>query len=121
MNEKQSINRDKIELLESLLSVYRKEIEVIYAINISWEQLKDEAKAQCAEDFDQAIKAREILLEELAELRDAGFVPDKFEFSLFTIDQHLLDQHSLVNEMYGLDVHSFLNVKKPKGLLKAKK
>jgi len=120
MNDK-PINASKIKLLEALLNEYRKEINLIHAINVSWKQLNDEAKGVCVEDFDQAIVARETLLEELADLRDAGFVPDQYEFSLFTIDQHLLEQNKKVKQMYGLDVNSFLVVKKPKGLLKAKK
>jgi len=119
MNE---ISPSKLKLLESLLSIYRKEVEVIYAVNITWDQLKDEAKNKCVEDFDQAIIAREALLEEIADLKDAGLSPRDFEFHLFNIDQHLLDQNSIVREIYGLDVYSFINVKKPKGLLpKAKK
>jgi len=116
-----TISTSKIKLLEALLNVYRKEVEIVYAVNVSWDQLKDEAKNICAEDFDKAINARECLLEELADLKDAGTEAGQYEFSLFTIDQHLLDQNSMVKEIYGLDVHSFLNVKKPKGLLKAKK
>lgn len=110
------VDADKARFLESLLNVYRKEVEVIYAISISWEQLKDEAKDQCVEDFDQAIIAREALIEELTELKDAGLAPEQLEFALFNVDQHLLDQHSLVRDIYGLDVHAFLNVKKPKAL-----
>lgn len=120
MNDK-PISAGKVKLLEGLLSLYRKEVEVIYAVNATWDQLKDEARAKCVEDFDQAIIARETLLEEIAELKDAGAASGQFEFSLFAIDQHLLDQNVMVREIYGLDVHSFLNVKKPKGLLKAKK
>lgn len=119
MNEKY-INANKIKLLDALLDMYKKEVEVIYAVNVSWDQLKDEARAQCAEDFDQAIIARETLLEELADLRDNGIAPEQYEFSLFNIDQHLLDQNALIMEIYGLDVHAFLNVKKPKGLPEAK-
>jgi len=119
MSEK--ISPTKMKLLEGLLSVYKSEVEVIYALGVTWEQLKEEARTKCAEDFDEAIFAREQLLEEIANLKDAGITPKDFEFSLFTIDQHLLDQNLIVREIYGLDVHSFLNVKKPKGLLKAKK
>lgn len=116
------ISPSKLQLLEGLLSIYRKEVEVVYAVSITWEQLKDEAKNQCVEDFDQAIIARESLMEEIADLKDAGYSTRDFDFHLFTIDQHLLDQNSIVREIYGLDVNSFINVKKPKGLLpKAKK
>ena len=111
---------NKVKLLDSLLGVYKKEIEVIYAIGAAWGQLKEEAKNKCIQDFDQAIEAREILLEELAELKDTGVKPDDYEYSLVSTDQMLLKQSSLVKSIYGLDVHSFLNVKKPK-LLKPKK
>ena len=70
MSEK--LSSSKIKLLEGLLSVYRKEVEVIYAVGVTWDQLKDEAKNQCVEDFDQAIIARETLLEEIADLKDEG-------------------------------------------------
>lgn len=111
------ISPSKLKLLEGLLNLYKKEVEVIYAVSITWDQLKDEAKNQCVEDFDQAIIARETLLEEIADLKDAGLSPQDFEFHLFNVDQDLLEQNSIVREIYGLDVNSFLNVKKPKGLL----
>lgn len=116
-----SISPGKTKLLDGLLSLYRKEVEVIYAVSISWDQLKEEARDKCVEDFDQAIIARETLLEEIADLKDAGIDAHDYEFSVFNIDQHLFDQNSIVREIYGLDVNSFLNMKKPKGLLKAKK
>lgn len=120
MSEK--LSPSKLEMLEALLNIYRKEVEVIYAVNATWEQLREEAKNQCVEDFDQAIIAREALLEEIADLKDAGGDVKQFEFHLFNVDRHLLDQNTIVREIYGLDVNSFLNVKKPKGLLpKAKK
>lgn len=113
------ISDDKIKLLDALLEIYKREVSVIYAINASWEQLKEEAKVRCAEDFDQAIIARETLLEELADLRDSNIVPEAYEFALFSIDQNLLNQGSLVRDLYGLDVHAFFNVKSVKqGLLK---
>jgi hypothetical protein len=115
------ISAGKVKLIEALLDVYGKEVEAIFAVDAAWDQLKDEAKSKCVEDFDQAIIARETLLEELGELRDAGIKPEMYEFSLYSIDQHLLQQHVVVNELYGMDVNSFLNVKKPKALLKAKK
>ena len=126
MDDEKQISPDKAELLDALLNVYKAEVEVVYAVSVSWDQLKEEAKTKCVEDFDQAIVAREALLEELADLRDAGIIPNKHEFSLYTVDQHLLEQNVIVREIYGLDVNSFLNVKKPKttkvkGLLKAKK
>lgn len=112
----------KVKLLEALLNVYQKEVEVIYAINAIWDKLKDEAKDKCVEDFDQAIIARETLLEEIADLKDAGISVHDYEFSLFNTDQYLIDQNTIVRDIYGLDVNSFLNVKKPKALLpKAKK
>ena len=117
----EAFSTDKASLLESLLNVYRKEVDVIYAVSTSWAQLKEEAKVQCADDFDQAIIAREALLEELADLRDSGVIPEQYEFLLFNVDQHLLDQNALVREIYGLDVYDFLNVVKPKALPGPKK
>lgn len=119
MSEK-TISDDKIKLLNSLLDLYKNEVEVIYAINISWDLLTDEAKSKCVEDFDQAIIARETLQEELAELRAEGIIPHKYEFTLFNVDQYLLELNSIVKDLYGLDARDYIHVKPPKGLLKAK-
>lgn len=121
MSDKSTISPSKTKYIEALLSIYQKEIEVIYAIGKVWDQLKEEAKDQCADDFDEAIIARETLLEELADLRDAGIIPEYYEYCLHVVDQALLEQNLLVKHIYGLDVGAFLNLKKPKGLLKAKK
>jgi hypothetical protein len=113
-----TIDSSKAKLLIDLLSIYQKEIEIIYAIGISWEQLKNEAKDKCAEDFDKALIARETLLEEVSELKDMGIKSDYYEYYLHSIDQILIEQSILVKEIYGLDIKSYLNVKQIKGLLK---
>lgn len=118
---KPTIAADKVKFLDELLLLYKKEIEAIYAIAVSWVQLKDEAKDRCAEDFDQAIIARETFLEEILLLKDAGFKVDSFEVKLYNIDQALLGNSKLVKEIYGMDVKAFLNIKPPKGLLKSGK
>lgn len=114
------IDVDKTRLLDDLLSIYKNEITVIYAIASVWEQLKDDAKDKCAEDFDQALIARETILEELLEIKDAGINSDYYDISIFTIDQILLTQDDFVKDIYGLDVNSFLNIKPAKSLSKAK-
>ncbi len=117
---KGAIGADKSKFLDDILCIYKNEIEAIYAIGITWSQLKDEAKDKCAEDFDQAIVAREAMLEEMLYLKDAGSKVDVFESKLNAVDQMLLSYHKVVKEIYGLDVKAFLNIK-PKGLLKSGK
>lgn len=114
------LSEDQNNLLDGLLKIYRQEIEAIYGIAIVWEQLKDDARNKCAEDFDQAIIARETFLEELIEFKDAGIKVDQFEIELYYIDLMLIEYNEVVREIYNLDVKTFLNIKKPKGLLKGK-
>lgn len=113
-----NIEQDKIILLNNLIKIYQQEINAIYAIGVSWEQLSDEAKDKCAEDFDKAIISRETFLEELIELKSLNCECEHYEFLLFTVDQILLQNSILVKDLYGLDVKSFLNVKTPKSVKK---
>lgn len=111
-----TIGSEKIKFLDELLNVYRAEINAIYAIAITWNQLKDTAKDVCANDFDQALIARETFLEELYTLRD-NTNKNKisyYEDLLKETDQLLLAQGSVVRELYGLDVKSFLSIKNDK-------
>lgn len=119
MSEKK-INAENEKLIKELLNTYKQEISALYGIGVVWEQLKDEAKDKCAADFDMAIEARELLLQELAGLNNAGIKPEYYEFALFNVDQTLLSHSALVKDIYGLDVKLFLNIKPPKGLLKGK-
>jgi hypothetical protein len=112
------LSPEKLKLLNGLLNFYKQEIEAIYAINVSWKQLKDAAKDKCAEDFDQALIARETLLDELADLRDGGIVPNEHELQLYYVDQELVKHEDIIKSLYGLDVRSFLNIKPPKLLKK---
>jgi hypothetical protein len=118
---KPAITPDKAKLLDGLLDMYAQEIEAVYAIFVSWNQLKDAAKDKCSDDFDQALIARETLLEELADLRDAGITPEYYEIELGKVDSILLSYNAFVKDIYGLDAKSFLNVKQPKALQPAKK
>ncbi len=118
---KHIISTDKIKLLDELVQIYKYEIDAIYAIGIVWTQLSDKAKNKCAEDFDQAIIARETLLEELAQIKEVGNKLEGFDVKLSNVDKTLLLYNKVVKEIYGLDVKAFLNVKQPKGLLKSGK
>jgi hypothetical protein len=118
---KQSISTEKIKFLDDLLYLYKAEIDVIYAIDISWPKLSDAAKDKCEEDFEQAFIARETLLEELHQLKDAEIKVGAFEAKLADVDHTLLQYSKVVKDMYGLDVKSYLNIKTPKGLLKSGK
>lgn len=118
---KPAIAAEKAKMLKGLLDMYAQEVDAVYPIYISWEQLKEAAQDKCAEDFDQALIARETLLEELAELKDAGIKPEHYETELSNADSSLLYYAGWVKEIYGLDVKSFLNVKQPKALQPAKK
>lgn len=118
---KQIITANKEKLLNSLLSIYTQETKAVYGIYITWDQLKDEAKDRCSEDFDQALIARETLLEEILELKDAGIRSEEFEIGLKNIDNILLKYSIWIKEIYGLDVKLFLNVKQVKALPAAKK
>lgn len=114
-----AISAEKDNLLHGLIKIYRQEVMAIYAIGVSWEQLKDDAKDQCAEDFDKAIIARETFIEEVLELKHNGAKVNSYETYVYDVDQLLLEYDDLVKELYGLDVKLFLNVKS-KALLKAK-
>ncbi len=114
------LSEDQNNLLDGLLKIYRQEVEAIYGIAMVWGQLKEEARDKCAEDFDQAIIARETFLEEIAEFKDAGIKVDQFEIELYYSDLILVEYNDVVREIYNLDIKVFLNIKKPKGLLKGK-
>ena len=98
--------------------MYTSEVKAVYAIYSSWSKLKEDAKDKCAEDFDQALVARETLLEELLDAKDEELDIAQFETDLKDSDKMLLGYHKIVKEIYGLDAKAFLNVKPPKLLKK---
>lgn len=118
MGSMKKLTSERTKLLTGLLNVYASEVKAIYAVYSSWSKLKEDAKDKCAEDFDQALVARETLLEELLDAKDDELDVGQFEVALKEADKMLLGYHKVVKEIYGLDAKAFLNVKPPKLLKK---
>lgn len=114
------INAEKKEFVEGLVRMYNVEVEATYAVWAAWKLLKDDAKNKCADDFDNALIARETILEEVAEMKNDGITTTALESSVSKIDQKLIELTPQVREIYGLDVKSLLNIRQPKKTIKSK-
>lgn len=99
-----NISEEKLLELRSLLLIYRREVEALVGVNHIWRQLSNKAKDVCAKDFDQAISAREELLEELSECKHL-----ETKTMLNEVDMELLDNAKIAMDLYGFEVKSYLS------------
>jgi hypothetical protein len=104
-----TISEEKLTELRSLLSMYKKEVCALHGVSHAWKKLSTKARDVCAKDFDEAIIAREELLEELFKYKNLDL-----KTVLNEVDELLLDRAKMVMDIYRFDVKSYLNEMKKK-------
>jgi transposase len=99
-----AVSAEKIVELRALLITYRKEIDALIGLHHTWRHLSDKAKKVCAKDFDEAIVAREALLEELHRCKHL-----ETKTMLNEVDMGLMDNAKIASDLYGFDAKAYLS------------
>ena len=91
--------------IKDILNRYKKEIYAIDGIYGIWSKLTEKARDICMRDFDEIIILREVALEQVFRLKLI-----ECKNTLDSIDVELLKNSLAVEELFGFDVKSYLNI-----------